>query len=102
MEEKTDLFGKFKLVRRRSHPAVKIVAIVAIVFSMLAVVAMSWVRAGVQDRTQQLRAEAARLEQENTQLTNKIAILGSVQGVRLIAEEELGLVDPDTVIIDTE
>ena len=95
-------FSKFKLVFYRSSPVVKIVAVVAIVFSMLAVTAVTWVRLEVQDRTNQLRGEAALLEQENAALSAKIAILGSVQGVRQIAEEELGLVDPDTIIIDTK
>lgn len=102
MAPKNNPFGKFKLVYRRSSPVVKIAAIVAIVFSMLAIVTLTWVRGSVERETEQLRQEAARLEQANDALSAKIAILGSVQGVRQLAEEELGLVDPGAVIIDIE
>lgn len=102
MVEKFNPFSKFQLVYRRSSPVVKIVVIMAILFSMLAVVTMGWVRAGIQDRTGQLRSEAAQLEQANQELQSKIDTLGSVQSVRQIAEEELGLVDPGTVMIDTD
>ena len=102
MSEKKNPFSKFKLVYRRSNPVVKIVAIVAIVFSMLAIVALTWVRSNVERETEQLRQEAGRLEQANNALEARIAILGSVQGVRQLAEEELDLVDPGAVIIDIE
>ena len=102
MAQKTNPLGKFKLVYRRSNPVVKIVAIVAIVFSMLAIVALTWVRSNVERETEQLRQEAGRLEQANNALEARIAILGSVQGVRQLAEEELDLVDPGAVIIDIE
>lgn len=102
MEERNNPFSKFQLIYRRSNPVVKIVVIVAIVFSMLAVVTMNWIRAGIEDKTDLLRAQAAQLQQENADLDHKISILGSVQSVRQIAEEFLGLVDPDTVMIETE
>ena len=102
MAEKTNPLKKFKLVYHRSSPVVKIAAVVAIVFSMLAITALTWVRGSVERETELLRQEAARLEQDNNALEAKIAILGSVQGVRQLAEEELGLVDPGTVIIDIE
>ena len=46
--EKQNPLSKFQFIYRRSHPAVKILVIVAIVFSMLAVTAMTWVRAKIQ------------------------------------------------------
>jgi cell division protein FtsB len=49
-----------------------------------------------------MMGEAARLEQENAQLEQKIEILGSIQSAEQIAQEELGLVSPDTVLIETE
>ena len=47
-----------------------------------------------------LRDEAAAIEHANSELEQKTADLGSVQSVQDIAKEELGLVDPDTVIIE--
>lgn len=95
-----EYFGKFQFVYRRSRPSVKIVTIAALVFSVLAVVSVSWAKASVENRTENLRQEAIRLEHENQDLQNRIDIMGSVESVRQIAREELGLVDPDTVIID--
>ena len=45
------------------------------------------------------KEQADALEQENQDLTQYIDELGTVQGIQRIAEDELGLVDPDTVII---
>ncbi len=93
---------RFRIEYRRSSPVLKIVVIVAIVFSMLAVAAMNWARINVENRTEELRQEAARLEYENQDLLERIDLLGTVQSVRQIAEEVLGLVDPDAIMIETE
>ena len=42
------------------------------------------------------------LESANEELTEKIDELGSVKSVVEIAEEELGLVQPNAVVIQTE
>ena len=47
----------------------------------------------------ELTAKAARLEQENITFDRNIQTLGTVQGVIQIAQDELGLVAPDTVLI---
>ena len=70
--------------------------------SMVALLTLSWAKYDVQKQTQEMMGEAARLEQENAQLGQKIDALGSVQSAEQIAQEELGLVSPDTVLIDTE
>ena len=102
MAEKKNPFSKFKLVYRRSNPLVKIMASAAIVFSMLAILTLILIRGSVEEKTSQLRQEASRLEQANAALEAKIAVLGSVQGVRQMAEEELGLVSPGTIFIDVQ
>ena len=98
MEEKR----KVKVILRPSSPLLKIVVCVLIVFSMAALIALRWVHAGIRNQTEEKRQEAAALEQENTELNEKISDLGSIQSVKDIAESELGLVNPDTVIIDAE
>ena len=91
---------KTKLVFRPSTTVLKIVVIVLIVFSTAALIALNWVRQSIQIQTEDLRQEAASLVQANEDLEHKISILGSVQSVEEIAQEELGLVSPDTVIIN--
>ena len=49
-----------------------------------------------------LRHQAAQLEQENSQLEQDIDSLGSLDSLQQIAKDELGLVDPDTVVLQPE
>ena len=95
-------FQNVKIVFRRSRPLTKVVVIAAILLSMAALIALRWTLNDIQAETQDMRSEAARLEQENAELEEKIGELGSVQSMMDIAEEELGLVDPDTVVIETD
>ena len=93
--------SRFQFLIRRSSPVTKIVATAAIVLSIMALVALRWAQIDIETQTRQMRAEAAQLEAENEQLQGKIDRLGSVGSVQEIAQEELGMVDPDTVIIET-
>ena len=100
MATQTNPRRKIKLIFRPSTTVLKIVVIVLIVFSTAALISLSWVRQSILAQTEDLRQEARQLEQENADLEHKISILGSVQSVEEIAQEELGLVRPDTVIIN--
>lgn len=93
---------RFQFVARRSSPITKIVATLAILLSMAALIALHWTRTDIEKQTQAMRSEAAALEAENADLTDRINALGSVGSVKQIAEEELDLVDPDTVVINTD
>ena len=102
MAEKKIPLKNIKVEVRPAPPVLKIVVILLIVFSMAALIALRWVHAGIRNQTEEKRQEAAALEQENTELNEKISDLGSIQSVKDIAESELGLVSPDTVIFDAE
>ena len=102
MEERKLQIGKVQVILRHSSPVLKAVVIVLIVFSMAALTALAWVRGSIRSQVEDLRQEAAALEQENRELQEKIDALGSVQSVQDIAQEELGLVNPDTVLIQPE
>lgn len=91
-----------QILWRKSRPLTKIVASAAIVLSILALISLYLVQSNIQEKTDTMRAEAARLQQENSRLQEKIDRLGSVQSVEEIAQEELGLVDPDTVIVESD
>ena len=45
------------------------------------------------------RARAEELISDNQELQDKLDSMGSVEGNKQLAEELLGLVDPDTVVI---
>ena len=98
MAELKDLISRIKLVRQRSSNLSKIVVIVTIVLCMGALGTLRLAMNRLETQTGDLRAQAAALEQDNADLEEKIEDLGSVQSVHDIAQEELGLVSPDTVV----
>ena len=93
---------KVQFVRRPSATALKVLLIVLVVFSTVALAAQIWVIGSVRAEVQTLKQEAAALEQDNRELQEKIDSLGSVGSVMDIAREVLGLVSPDTIVIQPE
>ena len=102
MAQKKNPLKNVRVEVRSASPVLKIVVIVLILFSITALVALRWVHRGILEETEVLASEAAKIEHENQVLEEKIEGLDSVQGVQDIAREELGLHDPDMVIIDPE
>lgn len=100
MEKEKTLFRKLKVVIHPSSRALKIAVIVLIVFSMIALTALTWVRISIRARTEDMRSEAAALEEENAALEDKLENPGALDNIRELAQELLGLMDPDTIIID--
>ena len=94
--------GKFKVKLRSAPVKLKAVLMVLIVLSTAALVALRWVHNGIQAETQRKTEQAAAMEGENADLQEKIDNIGSVQSIRQIAQDELGLADPDTVLIHPE
>lgn len=93
---------KIKLVFRRGSTPLKI-AITAVVLLSIATLLVIWVfKEQAREDYQDHRDEAATLEQENARLKTYIDQLGTIRGIAQIAKEELGLVDPDTIIIEPE
>ena len=96
MEKKRNSLGHIRFIYRSSSPLTKCVVLVAIVLSTLALITL---RVGIQAQQEQqkkLQEQAAQLEYENYQLAKQIAEIGTVESVKRIATEELGLVDPDS------
>ena len=96
---------KLKLIKLRLCPSprsTKIMLIVAILFAMTALIALRMVITDLDNRAEDLRNKAAALEQDNKDLQENIGILGSVQSIIQIARDELGLVDPNTVVLSPE
>ena len=54
------------------------------------------------DAAEELRQEAIGLEQEQSRLERYIQELGTIQGIIRLAQEKLGLIEPDSVIIQPE
>lgn len=102
MEEKQNPLRNVKVVVRPAPNLLKIILIVLILFSIAALIALRWVHNGIQTEIDGLKEEAAVVEHANTELEEKQDALGSVQSIRDIAQEELGLVDPNTILIEPQ
>ena len=93
---------KVKVEIRPASNILKIILILLILFSIGTLVALRWVHTGNRNQIDELKDEASGLEYANEVLEQKTEELGSVQSIQDIAKEELGLVDPNTVLIDPE
>lgn len=93
-------FRDIKVEYTRSHPLTKVVVIALILVCTAALITLAWSGTQLRNEISDLRNEAANLEAENAELAEKIDNLDSVEGVENIAEDELDMVDPDTIVID--
>ncbi len=100
MEKRNKPLGRIRLVYRRASPLLKCAVLVTIVLCTVALLILRSSIRQVRKDTDDLRAQAAALEQENKNLEKSIAELGTVQSIKRIAGEELGLVDPDAVFFE--
>ena len=93
---------RIRLVYRRSSNALKWVVIAALALGIASLLLLRGAILDLEQQAEELRQQAAILEQENKKLEKSISQLGTVQSVTELAEELLGLVDPDTVIFQPE
>lgn len=95
-------FKHIRIVYTRSSTLLKCVVLTALIVSAAALLTLRGAYLQQLQQQEALRQQAAVLEQENSQLIRNISQLGTLQGIRRIATEELGLVDPGTVIFVPE
>lgn len=101
MKKLRKFLSRIRLVYRRSSTLLKCIVLATIVLSTVTVITLNAARIKAQKREEAARAKAAALQQENQQIRDDIAILGTVDSIKKIASELLGLVDPDTIYFDT-
>ena len=99
MTESTVKIGNTRVVFKNSTVLLKILILTLLVFSMLALAALSWVRVRVQAQTRELQSQIAQESGINRQLSDRLEDMTSDEAVQKIAEQELGLVNPNTVLI---
>lgn len=93
-------FGRIRLVFQRSSTTLKILLLAALLISTVTLLTLRFALLEEKDRAEDLRQQAIALEQENQKLERRNALLGTVQSVKELANELLGLVDPNTVIFE--
>ena len=92
--------SNIRVVLRPGPKKLKIVLILLILASLVTLGALGVVLHHIESQTQAALDQASELEHENAELADKIGNMGSSSVIQDIAQEELGLVDPDTVIIN--
>ena len=102
MAAKKNPLRRIRLVYRRSPTALKCVLLGMLIVGTLALMVLRFSLLDAKGKTEDLRNQAAVLEQENRELEQSISQMGTVQSVTELAGKLLGLVDPDTVIFQPE
>ena len=100
MEKIRSFLSRFQLQYRRTSTLNKVVIAVAIVLSSITLLALRLVQWEKEESRANLLQKLAALEQRNNELRQDIDELGTADSIRQIAQEELGLVDPDTIIFE--
>lgn len=90
---------RYRVVFSQSSPLLKILVVLLLTFSLVALAALTWVKLSVEKQTEALREEVVAVSGENQKLENRLADMESNDTVKEIAKEELGLAEPGTVII---
>lgn len=93
---------RVKLVFGRGKAIVSVALLVVIVLSTVALAGLHAAIETARTKEADNQAAAVRLEQENRELETRIDELGTADSVKDIAREELGLEDPDTVVLIME
>ena len=97
---KQNPFHRIRLVYRRSPLFLKILVLVTILASAGALLGLRASMKSYQAQRQALYTQAVSLQQENADLTERIAELGTKDSIRRIAIEQLGLMDPNAEIFN--
>ena len=97
-----ELKSRIRVVYRRSSKLTKMAVCLAIALSTVTLLVLRSATLDARAQTDALKDQAQQLEQENDRLEDKIEDLGSIDSVEQIAKDELGLVNPDTIIIEPE
>ena len=100
MAKKNSVLDRIRIVYTRSPILLKCAVLVTLVVCIGALSVMGIGINQYQDGIDALRAQAAQLENENTELEEMTRQKDTVAGIRSIAEKELDMVDKDTEFYD--
>lgn len=102
MSKIQDFLRRYQLVYQPTSPLVNVIVAATIALCTVTLIALRMTQWDNQKTLALLHSQAAAIEQENAELSDRISKLGSVASFRQIAAEELGLVDPETIVIESD
>lgn len=95
-------FANIRFERRKSTIQLKIFVLIAIVLATIAVLVLLKGILLEKRQLKLLRMEAMTLEQKNSHLSDAISKVNTPEGIASIAQQEFGLVYPDTVVFQPD
>jgi cell division protein FtsB len=102
MNQSTHPKTKFKFVSRPGKPLMKAALLGVLVLSTAALIAIHSATASKEAGNSALEQQVMDLEDENRKLEQYNESKDTEEGIQQVAQGELGMVDPDTVIYDFE
>ena len=102
MAQKKPFFKKYRFVFQSSPLVLKFALLITILVAVVSLSVLGGSLAKLHADFEDMRHYAGELEQQNSQLQDKLDKQGTVDGVKDVAGEELGMVDGDSTVIPVE
>jgi hypothetical protein len=102
MAQKKNIFQKYRFVFQPSPLVLKFALLITILVAVVSLSVLGGYIANIHAQTENLRHYAGELEQQINQLQDKKDKQDTVEGVKDVAGEELGMVDGDATVIPVE
>ena len=102
MGKLANIMSRIRIVPKKSSKLTVAVVTCCFVLCLVAVLVLGSAIHNYKAQTEALKDQAAQLEQENSQLEDKNDKKGTLEGLLEFAKDFLGLIDPDSVIFDSE
>ena len=102
MAQLKKFLSRIQLIYRPSQTSVKVVVLVALVLSIGALIALRLSTDKLKAENKDLHDQAAALTATIDELKEDIEQIGSADGAVEFAQDELGYIDPSTVVYEPE
>lgn len=91
-----------RFVNKPSDRKTKIIVCITIALSLIVLLVLHVATENARKEAEAWRNEAQVQEQEKSRLEELLSKLGTLEGMKELAENFLGLTDPDTIVIQPE
>ena len=102
MSQQHSQYSRVRFVYKRSSTLTKVLVLSAVVLSTVTLLGLRHRIQKTEEQIAAMQSQVAREQEENAKLEQNIEALGTLDGVIQIAKDELGLEDPDTIILVPE
>ena len=94
--------SQVRFVNKPTDRKTKIIICVTIVLAIVVLLVLRAATLNARAEAEAWRGEAQIQEQEKSRLEDLLSKLGTLEGIKELAEQFLGLTDPDTIVIQPE